>query len=319
MLQILHQQGARLVWLKKPLVCIQIHRIRPFDAFQQFLAALRYERESAISRIHMQPDALFRAEVGHRTQRVDRSRAGAPRIRAHHHGMKPPGAVFAHHAAQFGQVHTEIVAGADNPGILALNACDKRRLFQGAVTLIANVDGRKWRVPRRLPRRHQRFDACGRTAAGQHTAGAVGVSDPVSHPVHHHEFQLARSARGEPGGGVQVEARAKKIRDYARPCRGSRNETETSGMIQPRCKGKNFPRCLFEHVHCRSTLFGWRRTKLIFQHRTEFTVPGPLIPQPAGSVRQHFSRPARQAQHFLPVHLKTVSGIVLHFYLPRSF
>ena len=90
-------------------------------------------------------------------------------------------------------------------------------------------------------------------------------------------------------------------------------------MIQPRCKGKNVPDGLFEHIHCRAALFGRRPAELVFQHRTELTLPGPVVPQPFGSVYQNFSRLACQAQHLLRLHFKSVPGVILHFVIPGRF
>ncbi|MDE0336207.1 MAG: hypothetical protein OXI80_00935 [Caldilineaceae bacterium] len=72
---VLHQQRARLVRLKQPLVRIQPHRISALDPAQEMLAAFGDRREVAVGGVDVHPDVLGRAVVGNRRQRIDRASA----------------------------------------------------------------------------------------------------------------------------------------------------------------------------------------------------------------------------------------------------
>ena len=173
-------------------------------------------------------------------------------------------------------------------------------------------------MSRRLPRRHQRFDARRRAAARQQPAGALRIADPATHPVHHHEFQLAGPARHEPGAGVDVEAGGEKVRQHAGPGGRRGHETEKPGMIQPCRVGEHLSHRLHQNLLRGPAAFGRRAAKLFFQPVTELPVPGIRLLQSAEALDEQFRGPLRQSPHGLRRHLQAALFAILHLH-PRSF
>ena len=166
-------------------------------------------------------------------QRIDRSRAGRPGIGADRHGCQARGAVLRHGTRESRHVQPEGSVSRDLANAIPPDADDHRRTSLRAVALVAHVHRWPLGIARLLPGRHEGVDAGGGTPAGQQTARTLRVAEPPAKPVQHGKFDLARTARDQPGAGVHVPCGGQKVRNHTRPRRLRRNEAEAARVVQP--------------------------------------------------------------------------------------
>ena len=299
---ILHEQAAHLVWLEQPLVGVQPDRVGSLDAAEKLTALVRDRREAAVGSIHVEPDVLRLAEIRHRPQRIDRSRARRPGIGADRHGRKARVAVLRHGTRESPHVQAEGAVRRDLPNGILPDADDHRGTSLRAVALVAHVHRWTLRIAGRFPGRHEGVDAGGGTAAGQQPARTFGVAQPASKPVQHDEFDLARTARDQPGAGVHVPRGGQKVRDHTGPCRFRRNEAEAAWVVQPGRHREDVLHGPLQDLLSGATFLRRLLEQNPFEPFLELPVPGVLARQALDPRHRKLSRLCGQSQHGLRRH-----------------
>ena len=258
----------------------------------------------------MHPDALGRAVVGNRRQRIDRARAARPGVGADRKRAEPRGTVVGHGACQEIHVQPKLRVARQQPDALRSHADDARRADVGAVALVAQVHGGAFGVPRRFARRHEGVDAGRRAAAGQQTAGAIGIAEPAAKPVDHHQLDLTRPARDQPGAGVDVVTRGQEIGQNPGPGRGGGDEPEAARVVQPDRERQDFARGLLDHLQRRPALLRGSGHQLVVEYLLELTVPGVFVRKILDALNQQFRCPAREIEHLLGCHREVIAELV---------
>ena len=273
------EQASDLVGLEEPLVRVDADRVGALDAAQPPGSRLGDRREAAVRRVDVQPDALRGAVVGDRVQRVDGAGAGGAGVGAYRDGRAARGAVGLDGGSERGRIEAEVVAGRQHTNGVGADADDARGAGLGAVALVAHVDGGPSRVPRCLSCRHEGVEGGGRAAARQHAARGLGISQPAPEPVDDDRLELARTARGQPSGRVDVEAGHEIVGQDARPRRLRRHETEGPGMIEPHRRRQDVAHGAVYHLAGRPAGLGGILHQPGRQLLLELAVPGPVFPQ----------------------------------------
>ena len=201
---VLNQRAAGFVRLKEPLVRVQPDRISAFNPAQELSAPLRHDGEAAICGVDMQPEILRRAKVGHRLETVDGAGACRAGVCGDRDGREAGVAVVGHGAGQRAHVQAEVRVARDHANALAADADDHRRTGEGAVALIAHVDGGALGMACRLARRDEGVDTGDGAAAGEEPARAF-------RPRFSRDSKLRRSTptgvRSLPASGTAFGAR----------------------------------------------------------------------------------------------------------------
>ncbi len=304
---VLHQKTARLVGLEEPLVRVHSNRIGALHAAQEFLAPFGHDRKAAVGGVDMQPDSLRLAEIRHRLERVDRSRADRAGVSAYRDGIEPRRAIFGHGAHEGYHFQAKISVAREQPDALGPNTDDPRRADVRAVALVAHIDCRALGMARAFTRRDEGVQAGRRASAREKPARTLGIADPATQPVDDDQFDLTRAARHEPGGRVDVEARGQEVGQHPGPGRRRGYEPEGAGVVQAQREREDIARGPLENLRGRAALLGRSLQQLFLEFLLEIPVPSALPGQILGSLHQNFRRPARQIEHLLRRHPEIIA------------
>ena len=315
-LPILHQQAAGLVGLEEPLVGIKPDRVGALDTAQELPAPLGHDREPAVGGIDVEPQVFGFAEVRQFLKRVDRAGAGGTGIGADGDGGQAGGAVVGDGPGEGLHVEPEAAVARDLADVVSANPDDHGGAGEGAMALVAHVDGGSLGVAGGLAGGDERVDTGGGAAAGEETGGGFRVADPAPEPVDDDEFDLAGAARDEPRALVEEVARSQEVGDDAGPRWRGGNEAEEARVIEARAEGEHVPREPFQHLGGRVGALGGILTKVIFQNPPELAVPGLLRGEVLETVHEEVKSLAPEFEHLLVRHLQSAGqGVRLVTYM----
>ena len=301
-----HQQATGVVRLKEPLVRVDADGIGPLDTPEQTCPGLGNGREAPVRGVGVQPDAVRFAVVRDGVQGIDRAGAGGAGVGADGDGRAPGVPVGLDGGCQGVDRQSKVRSRRQHPNPIRANTDDPRGTNLGAVALVAHVDGCPRRIPRRLARGHEGIEGRRGPAAGQHAAGGLRVSQPASEPVDHDAFELTWPTRGQPGGGIDIEAGHEVVREHTRPCRRRRHEPEGPRVVVSHRRREDLLHGAVDDLaRCPAAL-----RRILHQPGgqllLELAVPCRNAGQTLGTLDQNLGDVARKLPHQLGRHLQAV-------------
>ena len=250
----------------------------------------------------MQPETLHLAEVGHRFETVDGAGACRAGIGGDRDGRKAGVTVFGHGPGERVHVQAEVRIARDHANALPADADDHRRAGEGAVALVAHINGGALRMACRLARRNECIDTCCRATAGEESASTLRIAEPTPEPVDNDQFQLARTTRDQPGALIDVVTGGHEVGDHAGPGGRRRDKPEAARVVEAHRERENVARNAFDHLVGRSAILGRILQQPVFENLTKLAIPGVFAGQVLNPPHQQFKRPMSEIEHLLARH-----------------
>ena len=165
--------------------------VGPLQAPEKRLQPRRDRGQGPVGPVHVEPEALPRAQVGELVEGIDGAGVDGAGVADHDRRLPPRPPVLGDRALQ--QVHAdpEPVVGRDLPQLLPADAQEVHRLVDAVVDLVGDVDDER-RCPRKAVLAHARgLRATGRgeggevrhrSARGQEALGGRGQAEDLGEP-----------------------------------------------------------------------------------------------------------------------------------------